>query len=118
MDKSIRSIDGRHWTIPWHDRYYTLCDLARHIAPNDCWLHASGLVYDVSLFLHSHPGGIRSILSHAGGADCKEDLEFHGKAAQALWRECTIGKIRACGAKGSEEFAAMAGKGGLSCAVQ
>jgi cytochrome b involved in lipid metabolism len=51
----------------------------------------------VTEYLRIHPGGKTSILRKAGGAqDCTEDLHFHSKKGQKLWKSYHIGKIREC----------------------
>ena len=36
---------------------YTLEEVTKHSSNTDCWLAASGKVYDVSSFVDKHPGG-------------------------------------------------------------
>lgn len=37
--------------------FYTLEEVTKHAVPTDCWLVASGKVYDVTSFIPNHPGG-------------------------------------------------------------
>jgi len=47
--------------------------------------------------LHSHPGGVRSILKYAGGKkDVTQDLLFHSKQAKKMWNRCKIGTVVPC----------------------
>jgi len=89
---------------------YTVCDVARHNRPDDCWLAAHGQVYDVTAFIRRHPGGVGSILRHAG-QESGRDFDFHSSAAQRLWAKYAVGSLRPCLA------APDAGRGGL-CVVQ
>ena len=45
---------------------YTMAEVRQHNRPNDAWLVMDGLVYDVTQWQHSHPGGHYILLSHAG----------------------------------------------------
>ncbi len=74
---------------------YTRCDVALHTTEGDCWLVAHGKVYDVTAFLSKHPGGMQSILRHAG-TECSEDYDFHCCSAQKLWNEFLIGRVVPC----------------------
>ena len=76
-----------------------MCDVSRHRAPDDCWLTAHGIVYDVSKFIVEHPGGQFSILRHAG-TEVSEDFDFHSPGAQKLWERFAIGRLRRCLAGG------------------
>lgn len=50
---------------------YTLEEVTKHFTKEDCWLAASGKVYDVSSFVDKHPGG-EKILEGCG----KDMTEF------------------------------------------
>ena len=76
-------------------RYFSLCEVRRHRSRSDCWLVAHGRIYDVTLFMDSHPGGIASIMKHAG-SDSTVDYEFHSSKARKLWAKYYIGRIRPC----------------------
>ncbi|KAL3468091.1 FMN-dependent dehydrogenase-domain-containing protein [Aspergillus heterothallicus] len=45
---------------------YRISDIASHKTESDCWIAIHGIVYDVTKFLPSHPGGQAIILKHAG----------------------------------------------------
>jgi cytochrome b involved in lipid metabolism len=60
-------------------------------------LVAGDTIYDATGFLHTHPGGVESILRKAGGAsDCTRDFEFHSKGARKLLNNSIVGKLRPC----------------------
>ena len=76
---------------------YTPCQIRRHCTKESAWLVAGDIVYDATKFIDIHPGGRDSILRRAGGRmDCTEDVMFHSKRAQKLWKACRIGKVRPC----------------------
>ena len=89
---------------------YSICDVARHNTPDDCWLTAHGVVYDVTRFIDEHPGGTFSILRHAG-TECAEDFDFHSRGARNLWGSFQIGTLRRCQAGGG-------GGSAYSCVLQ
>jgi hypothetical protein len=76
-------------------RVFTRCEVALHSTESDCWLIAHGIVYDVTPFLPKHPGGLQSILRHAG-KESSEDYDFHAGSAQKLWKSYVIGRIVPC----------------------
>jgi cytochrome b involved in lipid metabolism len=39
----------------------------KHDSEDDCWVIVRGVVYDVTPLLDTHPGGVYSIVQHAGG---------------------------------------------------
>eukprot|EP00816_Leptocylindrus_hargravesii_P011551 CAMPEP_0196808404 /NCGR_PEP_ID=MMETSP1362-20130617/8389_1 /TAXON_ID=163516 /ORGANISM="Leptocylindrus danicus, Strain CCMP1856" /LENGTH=303 /DNA_ID=CAMNT_0042182733 /DNA_START=367 /DNA_END=1278 /DNA_ORIENTATION=+ len=78
-------------------RRYTICQVRRHNSKKSAWLVADGCIYDATAYIKWHPGGERSILRYSGGVkDCKEDLDFHSKNAQRLWKKFQIGVLSQC----------------------
>jgi len=60
-------------------KMYTLEDVAKHNAEDDCWVILHGEVYDVTKFLPDHPGGKRAIMMYAG-KDCTTEFDMlHSK---------------------------------------
>mmetsp|Transcript_27 Transcript_27/g.42 ORF Transcript_27/g.42 Transcript_27/m.42 type:complete len:144 (-) Transcript_27:140-571(-) len=45
---------------------YTLAEVAKHTAKDDCWVVLDGKVLNVTSFLKDHPGGELAILTFAG----------------------------------------------------
>ena len=45
---------------------FTPDDVAQHASASDCWIIIDGLVYDVTSFLSSHPGGKKILVSGCG----------------------------------------------------
>jgi nitrate reductase (NAD(P)H) len=59
----------------------------------DCWIVVKDMVYDVTKYLDSHPGGGDSILIN-GGMDSTEDFEaIHSQKAWGLLDEYYIGDL-------------------------
>ena len=72
----------------------SLTEVAKHAAPNDCWLVIDGVVYDVSKFAKSHPGGA-GVLHNLGGRDVSSEFyDFHSKSVlEKLGPKLIIGHI-------------------------
>lgn len=76
---------------------YTMCQVRRHNHEGSAWLVAGNTIYDATTYMHSHPGGVESILRKAGGVeDCTKDLEFHSRAGKSAWKKYTVGQLRRC----------------------
>jgi alkylation response protein AidB-like acyl-CoA dehydrogenase/predicted heme/steroid binding protein len=58
---------------------YTLEEVSRHTSETDCWIVIDNVVYDVTKFLKSHPGG-KGIILKLAGRDCTSEFyDFHAK---------------------------------------
>ncbi len=58
------------------------------------WIIAGTSIYDVTAFVHDHPGGPSAIVKRAGGCrDCTQDMQFHSKRGRAEWQRYQIGII-------------------------
>mmetsp|Transcript_21629 Transcript_21629/g.40418 ORF Transcript_21629/g.40418 Transcript_21629/m.40418 type:complete len:381 (-) Transcript_21629:644-1786(-) len=76
---------------------YSMSQIRKHNTPEDCWIVAHGVVYDVTRYLRKHPGGARSILTRAGGVDASADYDFHTKLSKKrLWAKYKIGRVAQC----------------------
>ncbi|KAA0166866.1 hypothetical protein FNF31_01241 [Cafeteria roenbergensis] len=72
---------------------FSLEEVAKHSSPDDCWLVAHGIVYDVTEYISRHPGGTKAITRH-GGMVCDEDFDFHSPQAQRkAWSRYSIGYV-------------------------
>lgn len=95
---------------PTHAQRYTRCEVALHASEYDCWLWAHRTVYDVTAFLHRHPGGHKSLLGRAG-LDASVDFDFHSAGARQLWAEYEVGALVDCARAAGVAPA-------ISCAIQ
>jgi cytochrome b involved in lipid metabolism len=57
---------------------YTLADVAKHKTENDCWTAVNGNVYDLTPFVHSHPGGVANITKVCGIDGTSQFTAQHG----------------------------------------
>ena len=71
---------------------YTLEEVARHSTENSCWVVVGRTVYDVTHFIHRHPGGVFAILSKAG-MDATSQYKWHSRHAKRLWKRYIIGTV-------------------------
>jgi len=77
--------------------FLTRCQVRRHNNSTSAWLVCGDAIYDASGYLHLHPGGVQSILRKSGGiVDCTEDMAFHSKRANKIWKQYRIGTLKAC----------------------
>ncbi|XP_033754082.1 cytochrome b5-like [Pecten maximus] len=61
---------------------YSLKEVADHCDTESCWIVIHDKVYDVTHFIHEHPGGMEILLEHAG-RDATLDFEEKGHSRQA-----------------------------------
>ena len=88
-------------------RKYTVCDIAKHRTRESLWIHARGSVFDVTLFLHEHPGGDRAFIVNATGKSCDDDYDFHSSPAKSLWYKFKIGTVIQCDAQESPKHTSV-----------
>jgi len=67
MAKVYDAAEGKR-TVPLNLSLNSLTTplVAKHTSESDCWVILYGDVYDVSGFIHSHPGGAKIILKLSG----------------------------------------------------
>lgn len=78
-------------------RIFTAEDVATHKSTTSCWITRHGKVYDVTPFVHDHPGGDDLLLKYAG-QDVEEVMKDrieheHSESAYDMLEEYTIGRI-------------------------
>lgn len=69
--KSYQRLNSRETRL----REISLDEVAQHDSYQDCWIAIYDRVYNVTSFLHSHPGGENIIIDYAGR---DATLAFHG----------------------------------------
>lgn len=62
---------------------YTLDDVAKHATKDDCWTAIDGVVYDLTKFASSHPGGEDKIIGLCGKDGTDDFNGQHGSDDQA-----------------------------------
>ena len=76
----------------WKTRVISLAEVKDHSTVDDCWITAKGKVFNATPFISVHPGGQKSIIRRAGGAqDASVDFDFHSASGQKIWRQYQIG---------------------------
>ncbi|XP_072013111.1 cytochrome b5-like [Amphiura filiformis] len=73
---------------------YTLEDVSKHSDNKSCWVVFFDYVYDLTEFLHEHPGGWEIIMEHAGadGTGAFRD-KGHSAHAKELMKKYCIGQL-------------------------
>lgn len=75
---------GGHATVATR-REVTVAELARHNKPNSLWMAIDGIVYDLTTFGESHPGGLKTLIESAGlVADRRFYLVHSGNNSQGI----------------------------------
>ncbi|ORZ37056.1 hypothetical protein BCR44DRAFT_40860, partial [Catenaria anguillulae PL171] len=76
---------------------FTADEVAKHTTEHDCWIIRRGRVYDISLFLHDHPGGPEYIVEFAGkDVDAvmrDRDVHEHSEGAYDILADYQIGLL-------------------------
>lgn len=68
--------------------------MARHSSIDDLWVTIDGRAYDLTRWVHSHPGGQLPLLSLAG-RDASDAFEaFHGPPVRAMLAPFCVGGVR------------------------
>ncbi|CAO3588444.1 unnamed protein product [Absidia cylindrospora] len=73
---------------------FTIEEVAKHTAANDCWVIIHDQVYDLTNFLNDHPGGKKILIKNAGTDATKKFDSFHNASVLTkLGAPFLIGKI-------------------------
>ncbi|KAI0251317.1 FMN-dependent dehydrogenase-domain-containing protein [Lactifluus subvellereus] len=74
--------------------YVSYAELQRHTTRSSLWVLINGIVYDLTAFLSSHPGGTGPLLKYAGKDATKAFLPIHSLGVlDTLPRSARIGPI-------------------------
>ncbi|KAH7374906.1 nitrate reductase [Plectosphaerella cucumerina] len=65
------------------EQTYTAKEVAAHNTKDDCWMVIQGQVYDVTKYIHDHPGGA-DILIEAAGKDATIEFDNAGHSEDAF----------------------------------
>ncbi|KAM0429769.1 hypothetical protein ACHAPT_006375 [Fusarium lateritium] len=74
---------------------FTAKEVAAHNTSGDCWMTIQGQVYNVTKYIHDHPGGA-DILIEAAGEDATVDFDNAGHSEDAfeIMAEYRVGKYK------------------------
>ncbi|KAK1267958.1 Delta(8)-fatty-acid desaturase [Acorus gramineus] len=75
------------------ERHITSDELAKHNQPSDLWISIQGKVYDVTDWLHSHPGGDIPLVSLAGQDVTDSFVAYHPPSAWRHLDRFLIGRL-------------------------
>ncbi len=81
-------------TVSPQKRYWTREEVAKHSTAEDCYTIVGNKVYDVTHYLHKHPGGGNLIFRNAG-KDSTKDFEamYHSQRARKLLDDFLVGEL-------------------------
>ncbi|XP_066493281.1 cytochrome b5 type B [Tiliqua scincoides] len=82
---------------PEGGRFISLEEVAMRNTPSELWIVIHGRVYDISGFLHEHPGGEEVLLEQGGrdATECFEDVG-HSMDAREMLNQYLIGEVHPC----------------------
>lgn len=71
-------------------------ELARHDNENDCWVSLKGNVYNITIYLQYHPGGVDELLRAAGQDATELFHEIHSWVNfESILAKCYVGPVKA-----------------------
>jgi len=71
-------------------------ELAIHKSQFDCWTAYNGKVYNITQYMHYHPGGIQTLMSGAGKDCTKAFNKFHPWVnIETILAKCCVGILMA-----------------------
>lgn len=72
----------------------TLGELQKHNTVDDCWICIRGNVYNVTPFLHFHPGGVEEIMRGSGSDATNLFNENHRYVNyESMLKKCYVGSL-------------------------
>ncbi|XP_052895688.1 cytochrome b5 isoform X2 [Anopheles moucheti] len=75
-------------------KQYSLAEVAQHNKPTDLWMVIHEKVYDVTKFLHEHPGGEEVLIEFAGKeATAEFDDVGHSTDAKEQMKQFLVGEL-------------------------
>ncbi|KAF4471538.1 cytochrome-b5 reductase [Fusarium albosuccineum] len=93
---------------------FTAKEVAAHNTSEDCWMTIQGQVYDVTKYIHDHPGGA-DILVEAAGKDATIDFDNAGHSEDAfeIMADYRVGKYKGAPARGAPKAVTLLTKAPL-----
>lgn len=71
---------------------FTIQEVSEHATPNDAWSIFNGKVYNITPYLHYHPGGVKELMRAAGKDGTDLFMEYHAWVnAELMLEGCLIG---------------------------
>jgi cytochrome b involved in lipid metabolism len=80
------------WSEDLTQNLFSWPEIAKHNAPDNCWLVVENKVHDVTSFLPQHPAGADTIV-RCGGTTADRHYRFHPAYARELWDMYAIGYV-------------------------
>ncbi|KAK5982616.1 Cytochrome b5 heme-binding domain-containing protein [Trichostrongylus colubriformis] len=69
-------------------------ELMKHNKRDDCWVHIFGKVYDVTLYLEFHPGGVPELMRAAGTDATDLFNQYHAWVNyESMLGSCLVGRF-------------------------
>lgn len=78
-------------------RAITLDEVKQHQTEHDCWTVLDGKVYNLTPYLHYHPGGLKILVDDAAGRDCTALFNKYHKWVNGatMLQKCHLGWLDA-----------------------
>ncbi|KAK1989857.1 oxidoreductase NAD-binding domain-containing protein [Colletotrichum falcatum] len=97
---------------------FTAKEVAAHREASDCWMVIHGDVYDVTKYIHDHPGGAE-VLIEAAGVDATEafDNAGHSEDAFEIMAEFRVGKLKGVNKRSAPKAVRLAPKSAAPAAA-
>lgn len=77
-------------------RKISIAELASHTSQFDCWTAYNGKVYNITQYLHYHPGGVAKLMEGAGKDCTKAFNKYHAWVnIESMLSKCLVGILMA-----------------------
>jgi len=73
---------------------FTVSEIKTHNTASSCWLVIKDKIYDVSLFLNQHPGGVENLTSNCGKEASELFSSIHSNKAWNLLGKYYVGDVK------------------------
>lgn len=71
-----------------------MSEVEKHNTVEDLWIVYKGFVYDVTLYVSRHPGGVQCLVKPQTGPDITDMFKrIHGGLDMEVWAKLKIGKL-------------------------